>query len=197
MYYASSIFAESGSDLDARISSIITGAIQLLAAICSSTLIDKIGRRILIIGATLCCITGLTAMGIFNYLAHLDYDLQSVNWIPVASISLSLFGASAGIIPLMLVVFAEVIPSKVRTLNFSLENLFSFLKTSLFQIRPIASIIYIAFLQLALCLVVTLFPIANELFGMYACVWFFAGCCVLGFFYIVFFLEDTTGKRLQ
>lgn len=113
--YASSIFSNSGSDLDPNTSSIIMITVQLAGTYVATFLIDRVGRRVLLITSCLGSATGMTIMGVFSYLASLDmYDLSDLNWVPVASVSMALFSSSIGLMPLVFVVLAEVLPNKVN-----------------------------------------------------------------------------------
>lgn len=111
--YASKIFKDSGSNLDSSVSSIILISVQIVATFIASLLVDKFGRRKLMFASTLGTAISLGIMGTFNFLSASGYDLQVFNWVPVASLSLSMFTASFGIYPLVFVVIAEVLPAKV------------------------------------------------------------------------------------
>lgn len=112
--YAATIFKDSGSELDPNTSSIILIAVQLLGTNIASFLVDRIGRRALMIASTTGTGTGMCAMATFNFLHSRGVDLTEFNWVPVASLSVAVFMASMGLLPLVFVVVAEVLPPKVR-----------------------------------------------------------------------------------
>lgn len=111
--YASTIFKDSGSDLDSNVSSIILISVQIIGTFLASLLVDKLGRRKLMFASTFGTAIASAIMGTFNFMSESGYELQAFNWVPVASLSLSLFSASFGIFPLAFVVLAEVLPAKV------------------------------------------------------------------------------------
>lgn len=111
--YASIIFQLSGSDLDPNISTIIMGTIQLVGSLLAITLVDHIGRRILLILSSTGCTLGLLTMGCYGYVGYMGYDVGHLGWITVASLSMVLFSGSIGLVPLTLVVSIEVLPPKV------------------------------------------------------------------------------------
>lgn len=111
--YASTIFQDSGSDLDPNISTIIIGAIQFIGSILAIILVDHVGRRILLIISSTGCTIGLFTMGLYGYFGSMGYDVGYLGWISVASLSLVLFSVSIGLVPLTLVVTVEVLPPKV------------------------------------------------------------------------------------
>lgn len=89
-------------------------SVQLVGTWVATFLIDRVGRRVLLIASTIGCGTGLALMGTFIYLSKQDLDLSDLSWVPVASLSLAVFMASIGLLPLVFVVLGEVLPSKVR-----------------------------------------------------------------------------------
>lgn len=112
--YASILFRNSGSDLDPALSAIIMISIQLIATTTSSSLVDKIGRRILYIMSSGGTAIGMAAMGTYVFLSFKGVDLTGFNWVPVTSLSFAVLSCNIGIIPLVFVVLLEVLPSKVN-----------------------------------------------------------------------------------
>lgn len=111
--YAASIFKQSGSKIDPHISSIIMMCIQVLGVSVASIFVDKLGRRSLLMLSTFGTALGMFCMASFNYLIHEGIDMTQFNWVPVISLSFSVFMASVGILPLYFVVLCEVLPMKV------------------------------------------------------------------------------------
>lgn len=111
--YASILFRDSGSTLDPALSAIIMISIQLIATTTSSSLVDKIGRRILMILSSSGTAIGLAAMGTYVYFSFKGTDLSSFNWVPVTSLSFAVLSCNIGIIPLVFVILLEVLPPKV------------------------------------------------------------------------------------
>lgn len=124
--YAAPIFKESGSDLDPNTSSIILISVQLAGTYIATFLVDRIGRRALLITSTIGTGTGTFIMATFNWLSYMQTDLSNFSWVPVASLSLAVFMASMGLMPLLFVVLAEVLPSKVcmETVKYARERIY-------------------------------------------------------------------------
>lgn len=112
--YSATIFRDSGSDIDPNTSSIILASIQCIGTYVATILVDKVGRKVLLLVSVSCTTIGLAAMGTYSYLDSLQYDLHQFNWVPVTSLSFVIFIASIGILCLPFIVLAEVLPSKVR-----------------------------------------------------------------------------------
>lgn len=112
--YASILFRDSGSNLDPALSAIIMISIQFIATTTSSSLVDRIGRRILLILSSGGTAIGLTAMGTYVFLSFKGTDLTGFNWVPVTSLSFAVLSCNIGLIPLVFVVLLEVLPPKVE-----------------------------------------------------------------------------------
>lgn len=99
--------------MDPSLSAIIMIIIQLLATATSSSLVDRIGRRILYILSSGGTALGMTAMGTYVYLSFMGADLSGFDWVPVTSLSFAVLSCNIGLIPLVFVVLLEVLPAKV------------------------------------------------------------------------------------
>lgn len=111
--YSSTIFKDSGSELDPSMSSIIMIVIQLISTTLSTILVDKVGRRILLIVSSAGTTVGFVAMGIYTCQKAIGKNLDGLDWVPVTSISFAVFMAYIGLIPLVFVILMEVLPPKV------------------------------------------------------------------------------------
>lgn len=113
MNYTANIFKASGSDLDPHTSSIIVAVIQIIGVYCATNLVDRVGRKILLLFSSSGAFLGLTCLGTYSYLSMSGVDLSAVNWIPLASFSTFVFISCFGILPLPFIITAEVLPPKV------------------------------------------------------------------------------------
>lgn len=114
--YTALIFRESGSGISPNLSAIIVGFIQLLGTYVATFLVDRIGRKILLtfsaIGTAIC----LACLGAYSLCNSIGINVKEHSWISIASFSGMMFLAACGIVPLMFVVIAEVMPEKVKSL---------------------------------------------------------------------------------
>lgn len=111
--YTANIFKESGSTLDPHISSIIVAVIQILGVYGSTLLVDRVGRKTLLIFSTSGAFVGLMSLGTYAYLNEHGYDLTTYNWIPLLSFSTFIFISCFGILPLPFIVLTEILPAEV------------------------------------------------------------------------------------
>lgn len=112
--YTSSIFEQSGSNLSPNASAIVIGAIQLLGSVFSMYAIDKTPRKVLYVLTCLGCILGLLGMGVHGLFSTLNFEFMAkLNWVPIVSLSVVIFVASVGILPLTFIILSEILPQNV------------------------------------------------------------------------------------
>lgn len=140
--YTASIFKQSGSMIDEHVSAIIVAAIQILGVYGSTNLVDRVGRKTLLIISTTGAFVGLASLGTYSYFKEIGYDLSEFNWIPLASFSAFIFISCFGILPLPFIVLAEILPAEVKknpleiiTCNLKVIKIIFFLKTFHFTNR--------------------------------------------------------------
>lgn len=114
MIYSVVIFQESGTHIDPHISTIILGAVQVIGNLSSTSLVETLGRKLLLTVSMAGCTFGLSAMATYAYLVSLGFDLVVVQWIPVVSLCFVIFSSSVGIAPLLMLCIVEILPSEVN-----------------------------------------------------------------------------------
>lgn len=111
--YAETIFKITGSSFDPQISAIIMAAVQVVGTYTASQLMDKVGRKILLLVSLAGGFLALIITGTYSNLAKNEFDVSSFNWLPVVSISLFIFLCAIGTLPVPYVILSEVIPQRV------------------------------------------------------------------------------------
>lgn len=107
--------------MDAKTASIIIGATQALAVlIVPLVLVDKLGRKTLLIISELVMVLSLAALGTFFLLKERNDgeapgDLAS--WLPLTSIIFFYVGYNVGLGPIPWVVVSEILPNDVKGTN--------------------------------------------------------------------------------
>lgn len=174
MSYAAKIFRDSGSTISPHISSIIVGCMQVTGSYVSTIVIDRAGRKILLVISLTGIAIGHTVLGGFSFLNQ-RYDVTAYSFISIISLSLFIFMACLGILTVPLVVMSEVVPTKLRS------------HSALICITVMLS-----------CGVLTLkfFPIMVELLELHMCMWIFAAISVVGIIFVVTVVPETKGKNL-
>ena len=175
MNYAGLIFRESGSDVNVELSTIIVAIIQILGNVVSFILVDKIGRKALLLISSFGTAFGLASMGISSYLIEQKYDFPALKWTPVIFLSFVIFIASIGIVCLPFVVLAEILPQKIRRVGCTI---------------CVAIITVCAFVALKM------YPILLEVIKLYGVMAVSTCVCTTGFVIIIAFIPETKGKDL-
>ncbi|KAK7866972.1 hypothetical protein R5R35_014744 [Gryllus longicercus] len=170
------IFLKSGSSIDANISAIIFGVVQLVISIVSSGLVDKAGRRPLLLVSAAGCAISLTVEGLYFYLAqhYIEYT-ASIDWLPITCLLVYIITYTLGLGPLPWAIAGEVFPNNVKGVAVAVVSMVNaicgFVATKLFQV-------------------------IGDRKGSFLAFWIFAGCSVVGTVFIALFLPETKGKSL-
>lgn len=112
--YYELIFEEAGSSLSPALSSIVVGTIQLAGTISASSVVERVGRKPLILvsayGSAMC----VAVMGLHAMLKDLNVDVSSFAWVPLVCLSLLVFVAANGAQSVPFVVLGEIFAQDVR-----------------------------------------------------------------------------------
>lgn len=85
----------------------------VLGTYAGSQLIDRLGRKTLLLISMSGGFVAVLVTGIFAYLGKHDFDLSSFSILPVISISLYVFICAIGIVPVPFVMVSEILPQRV------------------------------------------------------------------------------------
>lgn len=119
--YTATIFASAGAtNWSPNNSAMFIGFIQLVGCIISTGLVDKVGRKILLLVSLISVAIGLTALGMYSYLQEINIDVTDYTWVPVATLSFVFLMTAIGIYGLPFVLLAEVLPLNVIRKRMSL-----------------------------------------------------------------------------
>ncbi|XP_017966707.2 facilitated trehalose transporter Tret1 [Drosophila navojoa] len=170
------IFEKSGSSLPPTVSAIVVGVIQLVGSYVSTLLVERAGRKVLLlVSAVGICLSQLI-MASHSYLKVLQYDTSGFDWVPVAAFSFMLFIASWGLLTLPFLVISEILPPKIRST---------------------AIMVLMSILWLLSMLAIKLIPLLTATWGMHGTVLFFASCTLAGALFIAIFVPETKGKTIE
>lgn len=173
--YAATIFRDAGSSLSPNLSSIILAIMQIAGCYASTLLVDRAGRKILLLVSTISVTIGLSVLGIFILMGQLGYDVTQYASIPVISLSFVIFMACLGVFSVPFIIMVEVLPLKMRSIGSTIS---------------LVTLLACAFL------ILKFFPIINEAVHLYGSIFMFAGVSALGTLFIVLVVPETKGKSL-
>lgn len=166
-----------GSSLSSSESAIVVGGIQVVASVGTSSLVDRLGRRPLLLVSTSGCAASLAIMGAYQYI-HLrtDADTAAYDWLPLGCVVVFLVAYSLGVGPLPIAMMGEMFPTNIKGLAVSIGSM----------------LIAVCFL-----VVTKLYQVAVDGVGSYTTFWFFAGVSATGIPFVFLLVPETKGKSLE
>ncbi|KAF5304146.1 hypothetical protein FQA39_LY01931 [Lamprigera yunnana] len=173
--YLQTIIQTGGSTISPEISSVVFGATKLPSIVLAFFLVDRMGRKPLLIISCLGIVTILTAEGVYFYLRE-RVDMTNVAWVPTVGLCLYLVSNSFGVELMPAIVMGEYFTTHVKTTASACAH---------------ASGLFINFLLLRF------FQPLSDALGVYVWFWFFAACCALGCGFAIFILPETKASSLQ
>ncbi|XP_063595968.1 facilitated trehalose transporter Tret1-like [Penaeus indicus] len=178
LFNLTTIFEDSGSTISDSISSITIGVVQVLATLLATVLMDKAGRKLLLIVSASMMALSLTALGEFFYVKMEDeaWAVETLGWLPLASLIIFIAAFSIGYGPIPWLMMGELFSPNVKEAAAGLATMVNW--TLSFSITLIF---------------VPLQDAIND-FGVY---WLFAGVCVLNLIFSVTVVPETKGKTLE
>ncbi|XP_055838936.1 facilitated trehalose transporter Tret1-like [Episyrphus balteatus] len=173
--YSSLIFAEAHSSMDPKTNTIIIGVFQIIGSYCAFVLIDKFGRKFLLLVSSIGMFLGFGLFGVHSYMAT-NLALNVARWLPVVLMAFIILAANIGVISVTFIVLVEIIPPKIRSFVTAL-------------VLVSASIMYSVALKL--------FPVLMYLVGLSGVMWICASFAAFGFIFYLIFLKETKGMNLN
>ncbi|KAL2748996.1 facilitated trehalose transporter Tret1-like [Vespula maculifrons] len=174
--YTETIFRISGSSLSPNTAAITVGAIQVIGSYLSTSLMERTGRRpLLLISCMGMCICHYV-LGTFCYLQELNYDISVFGWIPVVALSVYVITYCLGMGPGPYVICSEIFEQDIFSLAIAITLLFTWI---------------IAFM------VVKFFANLVDLIGMFGCFFILGTSCILTFIFIYVFIPETKGRSRE
>ncbi|XP_075978584.1 solute carrier family 2 member nebulosa isoform X2 [Anticarsia gemmatalis] len=180
IFNASQIFEDAGATIPSAVATIIIGVIQVVATFGSSLVVDKLGRRILLMSSALIMCVCSTTLGVYFFLQDThgaeSSIVQAITWLPLVSLSLFIVAFSIGLGPIPWMMAGELctidIKAFVSSTAGTLNWLLSFTVTSTF-----ASL--------------------NSAIGAGQVFWIFAGIMLISFVFVFAVIPETKGKSVD
>jgi MFS transporter, SP family, arabinose:H+ symporter len=170
IYYSTSIFSASGAGMaDAFVSTVIVGFVNMIFTVVAISLVDKAGRRPLLIIGLIGQFLALSTVAIL-----FGNGSESSILLVAVLVFIASFAMSIG--PIGWLFASEVFPGKIRGRAMSLASFTIWVSTFI---------------------VAQMFPILNEGIGASATFWIFAGVSLFGIFFVLKMVPETKGKTLE
>ncbi|XP_062558140.1 facilitated trehalose transporter Tret1-2 homolog [Armigeres subalbatus] len=173
IFYTVPIFKSAGSTMDPAICGIVVGVVQVLMTFVSSVLIDKAGRRILLLQSSFIMGSCLVVLGVYFKLQNDKADVSGIGWLPLASVVLFIISFSLGFGPIPWMMMGELCAADVKGLASALTVMFNW------------SLVF---------LVTKTFGTMQEVLGSDWTFWFFGFWMAVCTLYVFFKVPETKGK---
>lgn len=163
--------------MEPAIATIFVGIVQVLASCCTPLIVDRLGRKIILLFSAAGMAIGLGLLGLFFYLDHNKSPLAaSLAWLPIVSLVGFVIVYCVGFGPLPWAVLGEMFPPNVKSIASSIG-------TSICWILGFAVTKYFAAIEASI--------------GSYGAFWLFGFFCCTAFFFVLFLVMETRGLSLQ
>ncbi|KAH8243931.1 hypothetical protein KR032_011576 [Drosophila birchii] len=172
--YASEIFSNLGSKMDPNTSANLAGIFQLLGIFCAVLLVDRVGRRWLLIPSLVGTGLGELTVALLMSFATKKF-LSDTDWLGVSLICFVEYMVSLGAIPLTYTIIVELLPVKIISLGAAFSGVIH---------------------NVLMFLVLLLYPwlICNH--GLASAMYTSAATCFFGAIVLGIFLPETKGKLI-
>lgn len=173
IYYAPIIFKKMqlGSDYANLLATVGIGAVNVLMTIVSMHLIERIGRRALLLVGFIGTAITLFLVAIITYL-----DIPEIRWIAAVAMFVYIAAFAIGLGPLPWVMMSEIFPLKVRGQGASLSAGTNWAFNTI---------------------VVATFPTLLHVVGISMTFAFYGVTCVIGLLYTIYYVPETKGLSLE
>ena len=170
MYYAPEVFKAAGADVNAAFtSSVSVGAVNLVFTLVALALIDRLGRRPLLLAGA-----AVQTLALASVARSFQASDAGVGTLAAVLVYIAAFAVAMGPIPWVLI--SEIFPGPIRG-------------------RAVAAGTGAIW---AACLVVAqTFPVLNERLGPGATFWIYASCSLASLVFVYVMVPETKGRRLE
>lgn len=175
--YSSKVFKVSKDWLDPKIATIILAAVQVVLTLISNIIIDKVGRKILLILSGGLMGISYAIFGIYYYMLSADKTIEhTYAWIPLVCCTVAVVGYSIGYGPIPFLLSAEMLPVRVRSTTSSIVHVFD---------------------GIFIFIITNTFSDFEDLLHNYGAFWFYSSMSTIGLIYVMIFVPETKGKKLE
>lgn len=176
IFYSVAIFEAAGSTLHPSIATIIIGVVQVLVTYTSTLLVDRAGRRILLLISDAVMAICLGTLGYYFYLQDSGKDVSNLGLLPLLSVAVFIIVFSIGFGPIPWMMTGELFSSEIKGvatgIAVGLNWCLTFVVTKSFQ------------------------PLVSSL-GSAVTFWIFSAVCCAGTVFVALIVPETKGKSLD
>ncbi|XP_045762289.1 facilitated trehalose transporter Tret1-like isoform X2 [Maniola jurtina] len=152
----------------------VLGAVQLCGAAMASGIVERSGRRPLLI--ITCLVSGLSMSVLATWFVLNEFNISPPGWIPVVTLCICIFCDASGLMPIAVVIAGETFSYKYRG-------------TVLATTMAISS--FSDFFQLLF------FKSLTKTIGVYVAFYFFGAMCLATALYVFLVVPETKNRKLE
>lgn len=173
IFYTTDIFAAADTGIDASLATIIVGVIQVVATFISSLVVDKLGRRMLLLFSSLLMGVCLAGLGLYFYLQSAEKDVSNLGWLPIVALCIYIVVFSLGFGPIPWLMCGELFAPDIKGFLGALAGTTNWI----------------------LAFIITKFFVnVVDAIQRGPTFWLFMGFCLVGFVFVLIFVPETKGK---
>lgn len=173
LFYTTQIFIEANINIDPGVASILVVSSQILGTSFSAVLVDRVGRRAMLVVSTVLMTLSHIAIGTYFQMKDSGESVEHLSWLPIVSLSVFEMAFGCGIGPISYVLLGELFTPNAKRVIAPVGKSFN---------------LFLAFV------VGLVFPYLVDIFGNSGTFYIFAGFSVLAFLFTIVFIPETKGK---
>ncbi|XP_055307619.1 facilitated trehalose transporter Tret1-like isoform X2 [Sitodiplosis mosellana] len=173
IFFSVGIFKAAGSNLDPNVCAIIVGVVQVLMTFAAAVLVERAGRKVLLLLSSMVMALCLFVLGVYFYLKDHNHDVSNIGIIPLLSLVLFIICFSLGYGPIPWMMMGEMLAV---------------------DIKGIATSFTVEFNWISVFIITKSFEPMIEGFGGAVTFWIFGAIMVVGTVYGYICLFETKGK---
>ena len=176
IFYTVMIFKASGSSMAPDVASIVVALVQLVMSGVAALIVDRAGRKPLLMISTGVMSASLIALGYYFKLQDAGSDVSNLGWLPLTSLIVFMIAFSIGLGPVPWMLMGELFSSDTKALASSVAVMLNW---------------FMVFV------VTKTFPSMNDELGTDVTFWIFAGIMLSATAFTHFLVPETKGKTYE
>ena len=113
--YAPYFFISAGVEVNPSTCTVLLGVARLISTVLCATLLDRVGRRLILTVGCSCCAVSTTIGCVF-----LLWDIPGSSWVPLVAIIAFVLGYGFGVGPIPWILLGELLPTPIRVVGVSI-----------------------------------------------------------------------------
>ncbi|XP_066588424.1 uncharacterized protein [Prorops nasuta] len=177
IFYTFTIFEDTGNALAKDAAPIMVALVQMIMAVVAAVIVDKTGRKPLLMFSSGVMSISLVALGYYFHLMAKNSDnAKSIIWLPITSIIFYMIAFSVGLGPVPWMLMGELFTTETKAVASGVAVMVNW---------------FLAFI------VTKTFPSMRLQMGIYGAFWIFAAIMAIATVFELFLVPETKGKTLQ